>query len=190
MKLKNRNIIVFDYLVYNYILNLLWMILDVFPYVIRNIFFKFIFRKHGISRLIDYKSFIHHPWRGAIGGRGEINRGCKSYKSMQTSYCIVTLNDYAVLCPKAIFCAADLYCRVLELPYISKAVTICRYAWVGGNSMILPRVTTGGGTVIGARSVVAKEISACTKAVVNSAKNISNLTVLVKSDSYKEAGGF
>lgn len=57
----------------------------------------------------------------------------------------------------------------------SEPVTICDGVWIGGGAIILPGVTIGENSVIGAGSVVTKSIPANCVAVGNPCKPIRNL---------------
>lgn len=57
----------------------------------------------------------------------------------------------------------------------SKPIKICNDAWIGMNVIILKGVTIGEGAVIGAGSVVTKDIPAWCVAVGNPAKVIRSL---------------
>lgn len=56
-----------------------------------------------------------------------------------------------------------------------KDVHICRNSWIGAGATILPGVTVGENAIIGAGSVVTKDIPANTVAVGNPAKVIKHL---------------
>lgn len=58
---------------------------------------------------------------------------------------------------------------------ISKAVTIGNDCWIGGNAIILPGISIGNGVVIGAGSVVTKNIPDNVMAVGNPAKIVKQL---------------
>ena len=57
----------------------------------------------------------------------------------------------------------------------AKPVTIEDNVWIGGNSTILPGVTIGHGSVIGAGSVVVKSIPPDTVAAGNPCKEIKKI---------------
>lgn len=59
----------------------------------------------------------------------------------------------------------------------AKEVTIGKNCWIGGGAIILPNVNIGDGSVIGAGSVVTKDIPANTLAVGNPAKAIKTLNL-------------
>ena len=62
-----------------------------------------------------------------------------------------------------------------EMPYLIRDTHICRYARIGMGSIIMPGVTIGEGAVIGAGSVVTKDIPAWTIAVGNPARVIKEI---------------
>ena len=53
--------------------------------------------------------------------------------------------------------SAELICRQ---PLVSKSIRICNDVWIGAGCSILPGVTIGDGSVVGARSVVTKDVPA------------------------------
>lgn len=59
---------------------------------------------------------------------------------------------------------------------ISKPVTICDNAWLGGNVVVNPGVTIGEGSVIGSGSVVTKDIPANVIAAGNPCRVIREIT--------------
>lgn len=168
----NRRLLIFLYSSYSYCSTLSWLFLDLMPHFIRNFVFRFYFKKFGRGGLLDYRCFIRYPWRVSVGNNVDINRGCELYSSMQTSDGIITLEDNVVLGPGVIIFSSTHDYNSLELPDISAPVKICRYAWVGGKSIILPGVVIGEGAVIGAGSVVTKDIPPYCVAVGNPAKVI------------------
>ena len=170
------------YSIYSYFVNIIWLLLDLFPQFIRKIFFNILFNKFGRNCRIDYKCFIRYPWRVIIGDNVYINRGCELFSSMLTDQGIITIDDGAVLGPKVIiFSAGHLY-NSIDLPDISAPVVIGRHSWIGGNTTILPGVVIGEGAVVGAGSVVTKSIPAYTVAVGNPAKVIKMRILDTKSE--------
>lgn len=57
----------------------------------------------------------------------------------------------------------------------SKPIKICNDAWIGMNVIILKGVTIGEGAIVGAGSVVTKDVPAWTMAAGNPAKVVKNL---------------
>lgn len=64
---------------------------------------------------------------------------------------------------------------VNNLPYIKKDIHICKGAHIGMDSIIMPGVTIGEGAIIGAGSVVVKDIPAWSIAVGNPCKVIKQV---------------
>ncbi len=58
----------------------------------------------------------------------------------------------------------------------SKDVVIGQHVWIGAESSILPGVTIGTGSVIGAKSLVNKDVPSFTLAAGNPAKNVRQIT--------------
>jgi acetyltransferase-like isoleucine patch superfamily enzyme len=189
MRVSNRNAAVFAYSTYSYVWNMVWLVLEISPQFIRNKFFKIFFKNFGTGCLVDYGSYVRYPWKISIGKNVAINRGCELYASMQTRDGVITLKDYAVLGPKVtIFTAGHDY-SALDLPDISAPVTICSYAWIGGNTTILPGITIGEGAVIGAGSVVTKDVPPYSVAVGNPAKIIKTRSFSPKEDEQQTQAG-
>jgi acetyltransferase-like isoleucine patch superfamily enzyme len=101
---------------------------------------------------------------------------------MQTSAGVIILEDNVVLGPGVVIFSSTHDYNFLALPDISAPVKICRYVWVGGKSIILPGVVIGEGAVIGAGSVVTKDIPPYCVAVGNPAKVIKQRVVTELQD--------
>lgn len=168
----NRVVAIFLFSVYSYASNILWLVLDVLPQFVRKIFFLIAFKKFGRNCMVDYRCFIRYPWMVSFGNGVLLNRGCELYPSMRSDHGYITLEDNAVLGPRVVIFSAGHDYSSLDLPDTSAPVVICRHAWIGGNTTILPGVVIGEGAIVGASSVVTKNIPAYSVAVGNPAKVI------------------
>lgn len=61
--------------------------------------------------------------------------------------------------------------------YKSEPVHVCKGAWIGANAIILRGVTIGENAVVGAGSIVTKDVAAHTVVAGNPAKKIKDITV-------------
>lgn len=174
MKISNRRTVIFLFSIFTYFSNILWLVADVSPQFIRKMFLWVFVKRIGRECLVDYGCFFRYPWKVIIGNKVAINRGCEFYPSMQSSDGLITLEDHVVLGPRVVIFAAGHDYSQLDLPDISKPVVIRKFAWVGGNTTILPGVEIGEGAVIGAGSVVTKNIPAYSVAAGNPAKVLKN----------------
>jgi acetyltransferase-like isoleucine patch superfamily enzyme len=174
--LENRKRKLFLFGVYSYANTILFLFLDLLPMPIRNCFFKIIFRKIGKNNLIDYRTYFRYPRRISLGSNVSINRGCSFYASYYCREAEIIIKDNVTLAPYvSIFTASHDY-RTLDLPDIGKRVVINNDVWIGANSIILPGVEIGEGAVIGAGSVVTKDIPRYSIAVGNPARVIKQRT--------------
>lgn len=103
---------------------------------------------------------------------------------------LVTIDDHAHL---------DAYCILLchkrdltdyyagedyaKLPYIKKGIHLCKGCSVGTRSIVMPGVTIGEGAIVGAGSVVTKDIPAWTIAVGCPAKVVKTILQHVDNES-------
>jgi acetyltransferase-like isoleucine patch superfamily enzyme len=184
----NRVAVTFLYSVFSYASNILWLVLDALPQFVRHIFFLIAFKKFGRGCMVDYRCFFRYPWRVSIGNCVAINRGCEFYPSIRSANGYITLEDNVVLGPRVVIFSAGHDYSFLDLPDISAPVVICRHAWIGGNTTILPGVIIGEGAVVGAGSVVTKNIPAYSVAVGNPTKVIKNRSLNNRAQDQHGAG--
>jgi acetyltransferase-like isoleucine patch superfamily enzyme len=157
------------YNAYTYAYNLLFGMLELLPQFARRVFFRAMFRKLGAAGLIDYKTYFRYPSKMSIGDHSYINHGCCFYGSSLEGVEIVIGNDVALGPHVKIFTATHDY-STHDLKDTAASVKVEDNAWVGGGSIILPGVTIGRGAVIGAGSVVTKDVPAFSVAVGNPAR--------------------
>lgn len=142
------------------------------PYFIRDLFFRATLKKFGKNGFIDYGVYIRYPFKVSIGNNVWINRNCSLYPSAQVKQAEIVIGNNVAIGPEtSIFSAGHDYMQ-LHLPDIAKTIKIGDYVWIGGRSIILPGVEIGEGAVVGAGSVVTKNIDPYTIVAGNPAKII------------------
>lgn len=157
---------------YFYLLNTVYLIIDLFPPPIREIFFHLILKKLGKKCLIDYKTYFRFPELISIGNFVAVNRGCQFYASHLEGGGKIIIGDHVVFSPNVKIYTAGQYYDTLALTNKVGTIVINKYAWLGAGSIVLPGITIGEGAVIGAGSVVTKDIPPYVVAVGNPAKVI------------------
>ena len=147
---------------YSWITSLGYMLLDLFPTIIRRWIFKLILGEWG-GGLIDRQVYFRYSRKIFIGKRCAINRGCKFFGSVHTDdKKNIVIGDHVVFGPNVTIFAAGHDPQTIELKDTYGRVTIENDVWIGGNSTILQGVTIHEGAVIGAGSVVSKDVPAWT----------------------------
>jgi acetyltransferase-like isoleucine patch superfamily enzyme len=154
------------------IINIVWIFLDLLPFFARNALFKIIMKEYGSNSFIDYGSFVRYTWKLSVGNNVAINRGCQLYPSLASGDGVIVLKDGVVLGPSVKLFAAGHDYSQLDLPDTSAPIVVERYVWIGGGAIILPGVTIGEGAVIGAGSVVTRDIKPYTVNAGNPARFI------------------
>ena len=145
------------FLLYSYILNLLFLVLDLMPHFIRYIFFKIFFRSYGKNVMIDYKTFFRYMSGIKIGNNVSINRGCEFFTSANLGTTI-DIGDNVTFSPNVQLYGASHDYRDIILPDTSGNIIIKEYVWICANSIILQGVTIGEYSIVSANSVVTKNV--------------------------------
>ena len=77
----------------------------------------------------------------------------------------ITLGARAVVSQQAFLCAASHDHRREDFPLTTAPITLGARAWVAARAIVLPGITIGDGAVVGAGSVVTRDVPAgCTVA--------------------------
>jgi acetyltransferase-like isoleucine patch superfamily enzyme len=167
--------------IYSYAEHIIWSLLNLFPHFIRNIIFRVLFKRIGRDCLIDYDVYVRYPFKVSIGNHTTINRGCRLYSSFMVKEAEIIIGNNVALAPHVMFFAAGHDHRTIDLKDTAATIRIGDYVWIGGGSYILQGVTVGEGAIIGAGSIVTRDVPAWTIALGNPAKvvgprEISDLT--------------
>jgi acetyltransferase-like isoleucine patch superfamily enzyme len=159
------------FLLYSYFSTLCAVALDLLPHFIRNVIFKATLGNLGKDTVIDYKVYMRYFKNIEIGNKVAINRGCEFYTSFHLGKKIVIGNN-VVISPNVKFYGAAQEYRQKSMPDTADDIIIEDDCWICANSIILQGVTIGKGSVIGAGSVVTKNIPPYSVAVGNPARII------------------
>lgn len=156
---------------YSYISTLSAFLLDLLPHFIRNILYRAMLGKMGKDVVIDYKVYMRYLRNIEFGDNVAVNRGCQFYTSVNLGKKIIVGNN-VVISPNAKFYGAAHDHKVDGMPDIADNIIIHDDCWICADTSILLGVTVGQGSVIGAGSVVTKDIPPYSVAVGNPARVI------------------
>ena len=162
---------------YNFFYNILNGILNYSPSALRVLVLRFLLQHLGKKPLIDAYCYFRYPWGISIGDFVSINRGVKIFNSSFKN-CKIQIGNNVRIGPEVKILGATHDYYYLNLPDRGKDVIISDYVWIGSNATILPGVSIGKGAVIGAASVVTKNIPPWSIAVGNPAKVIKNRVII------------
>jgi acetyltransferase-like isoleucine patch superfamily enzyme len=132
----------------------------------------------GNAPLIDYGTYFRYPSKIKIGNNVAINHGCELYAAYSAKDGTITIGNNVVLGPHVKIFAAGHDYRTTDLVDTAGPIVINDFVWVGGNTTILPGVLVGEGAVIGAGSVVTRDIPPYTIAVGNPCRVIKSRILL------------
>lgn len=146
------------FLYYSYTIQLLHVLLDLSPPIIRSIAFRLLLKKMGSRVFIDSKVYFRYPNRVKIGSDVSINRSCEFYPSYYNKDATIELGNNIRLGPSIKFLAAGHNHTKINLPDVSAKIIVEDHVWIGANCIILKGVTIGEGAIIAAGSVVNKSV--------------------------------
>lgn len=111
--------------------------------------------KIGHTCLIQPKVNVLMPWNLHIGNCVAIDHHVEIY-----NFALVTIKDMTVVSQRSYLCTGSHDYTHPHMPLIWKPITIGSECWVAAEVFVAPGVDIGNGTVIGARSVVTKNMPA------------------------------
>lgn len=146
--------------IYSWLTNILWVVVDLLPQILRLAIFKLMLKKFGKASTIDYGTYIRYPSQVRIGEHTMINRGCRMLASFHHKDVEIVIGNHVAVAPEACFLAAGHDYRQLNLPDTAASIVVGDYVWIGARSVILQGVTIGEGAVVAAGSVVTNDVPA------------------------------
>lgn len=158
-----------------YLEKIIWFLVNIFPKFMRKPFYKLVFAEFGKRVFIDECCYFRYPWKIKIGDDVTINRGCEFYPSMKLSETTITINSGTIIAPNVIFFGAGQAPSDPQNKDVADDILVGRNVYVGGNSIIRYGVTISENSVIGAGSVVVKDVAADTIVAGNPARLIASL---------------
>ncbi len=165
---------------YAYVQRLLYLLINFLPYFITCYIYRLLFKKMGHTVLIDYQGEFRYPHKISIGNKVSINKGCKFFCSFMSDQGSIEIGNNVAIAPEVVVFAASHDYHSLDLPDRASRVVIEDDVWIGGRAVILPGVTIGRGSVIGAGAVVVNDIPPYSIAVGNPARVIKQRELTVK----------
>lgn len=143
---------------YSYGITLLLHILDIMPPIVRKIVFKIILKHIGKNVFIDYGVYLRFPKKISIGNEVTIGRSTKLFPSFHKKNTYICISDNVRIGSDVLFLGAGHDYHFLNLPDTGGSIIVQNNVWIGGRSTILQGVTIGEGAIIGAGSVVTKDV--------------------------------
>ena len=176
--MRKRPQTLFLFFLYSYCYNLIFLVLEILPPFLRFLIFKIMLKKIGHNSYIDYGTYFRYPKKISIGNQVVINKNCKFYASFHNKKAEIIIGDNIIIAPEVSIYSAGHNHLDLSLPHIGSTVKINDHVWIGARSIILPGVELGKGAVVGAGSVVTKNVSDFTIVAGNPAKIIKKRTII------------
>ncbi|MGA7304152.1 MAG: acyltransferase [Rhodothermales bacterium] len=142
---------------YLYFLHLLHVLLDLLPFFIRGWILRALLKKFGKGTYCDVHVYFKFPWLVEIGSGTSINRGVEFYPDYFGNHHIV-IGDNCRIAPNVRFHAGGHDTDGTDYKHTGGDISIGSDTWIGASAIILPGVRIGSGCIIGAGSVVTRDI--------------------------------
>jgi len=109
--------------------------------------------KIGRRCTIRRTSRVHYPWLLEMGDLACLGDEANAYNLGK-----ITIGDRATISQEAYLCAGTHDFSKIDLPLITRPITIGGDVWVCARAFVGPGVTIGEGAVVGACAVVTKDV--------------------------------
>jgi putative colanic acid biosynthesis acetyltransferase WcaF len=110
---------------------------------------------------------VWHPWSLTLGRYCTLGRGVEVY-----NYADITVGEQATVSQDTYLCSASHDFEDPTMPLIYRPIVIGAHSWVAARCFVGPGVTVGEGAVVGACSVVVKDVPAWTVVAGNPARTL------------------
>lgn len=138
---------------WQFLLNPLFYILPGPANKVRIGLLKLMGAKIGHTCLIEPRVRVLMPWNLELGDCVVLGRDVEIY-----NYALVKINDMSVISQRCYLCTGTHDYTHPYMPLIWKPITVGSECWVAAEVFLAPGVEIGNGAVIGARSVVTKNM--------------------------------
>ena len=142
---------------YVYVIHMIHWVLNLTPWFIRNFCFRLMLGRAGTHVFFDHEVYIKFPWLVEVGDNASINRGVSFYPSFFGGHRIILGNNVRIAPGVRLHAASH---DVSDLSYADTGgpIVIGDDVWVGAGAIILPNVTVGARSVVGAGAVVSRDV--------------------------------
>jgi len=119
---------------------------------------------------VHQRSVVQHPWNLILH-----DRCCLGDASVLYALDTIEILDHAIIGQEAYLCTGTHDFNDLKRPLKTDSILVGKNVFIGARAFILPGIKIGENTIIGACSVVTKNISKNLKVSGNPAKTIMNV---------------
>lgn len=133
--------------------------------------------KLGKNNFIYPRARIWAPWLLETADIATIASDAQIYNVGK-----VVLGHHAIISEGAFICGATHDYQIADFPVVSKAISIGPHVWICARAVILPGVSCGKGSVLGAGSVASRNLEPWTVYAGNPAQEVRKRNPIVSSE--------